>query len=252
MTSELGPTAPCRADMLGIPVDRLTMAAALDWADRQLARGTTPQAVIAVNPEKVTKAWRDPVLARQLADAGLLLPDGIGVVLAARLLGIGRFERVPGSEFMPALCALAARRGSRVYLFGARPDVVDRVRTRLLADYPGIAIAGAQHGFVSNDEMPGVVARINEAGTDIVFLALGSPRQEQWMARYLPHLRVKICQGVGGTFDVLAGVVKRAPVVWRRVHLEWLYRLLAEPARWRRQTALPEFAYHVLRKAVAG
>ncbi|TKB82309.1 MAG: WecB/TagA/CpsF family glycosyltransferase, partial [Nitrospira sp.] len=225
MMSDSGPSMPRRTELLGVPVDCLTMTAALEWAEWQLTRGSVPKAVIAVNPEKVMKAWSNPVLGTQLAQAGLLLPDGIGVVMAARLLGIGRFERVPGSEFMPHLCALAAKHGARIFLFGAKPEVVEGVKDRLLHDHPGLAIVGTQHGFLAEAEMPRLIEQINRAKPDVLFLALGSPRQEQWMARYLPQVHVKICQGVGGTFDVLAGVVKRAPSAWRTLHLEWFYRL---------------------------
>lgn len=242
---------PLRVEVLDVPVDCVTMDQAVQWADAR-ARGYEPQAVIAVNPEKVIKAQSDPELLRLLRSAGLLIPDGIGVVFATRLLRLGYSERVPGAELMPRLCALAATRGYRVFLFGASPEVNSAAVARLREKFPGLNVVGTQHGFVPGTEMPTVIARINEAKPDFLFVALGSPKQELWMAQYLPQLHVKVCQGVGGTFDVLAGRVKRAPWLFRTVHLEWLYRLLSQPSRLMRQTALPLFAFQILRKRVFG
>jgi N-acetylglucosaminyldiphosphoundecaprenol N-acetyl-beta-D-mannosaminyltransferase len=206
---------------------------------------------MAVNPEKVVHARRNPELLAQLRRAALVIPDGIGVVLAARMLGLGRFERVPGSELMPLLCERAAARGYTVFLFGAAPEVNDGAAAALRRRWPALRIVGTQHGYVDEDAMPALMQRINEAKPALLFVALGSPQQEAWIDRYLPHLEVKVCQGVGGTFDVLAGRVKRAPLFFRRIHLEWFYRLMAEPRRVTRQAALPLFAWQVLRKAVS-
>jgi len=237
---------PKRVEVLGVPVDCVTMEQAIAWTETLMA-ARTPQTVVAVNPEKVMKAGQDEQLLQHLRGAGLLIPDGIGVVLAVRLFQQGVLQRVPGSELMPNLCQLAATKGYKVFLFGASPEVVPRTAEVLQQRFPGLKIVGAQHGYVKDDEMPAVISAINVAQPDFLFIALGSPKQELWMARYLPELKVKVCQGVGGTFDVIAGKVKRAPVVFRAVHLEWLYRLLLQPSRIFRQTALPLFAYHVLK-----
>jgi N-acetylglucosaminyldiphosphoundecaprenol N-acetyl-beta-D-mannosaminyltransferase len=228
------------------------MAWARRWAEAQVRHGSAAKAVIAVNPEKVMKALQEPEVLGQLRSAGLLLPDGIGVVKAVRLMGYRFCERVPGADLMLTLCELAAARKYRVFLFGAKPSVIEQACATLMRQYPSIRVVGAQHGYLKDDEMPMLIEHINRSAADLLFVALGSPRQERWMSTYLPQLKVKVCQGVGGTFDVLAGAVKRAPLAWRTVHLEWLYRLLAEPSRWRRQSALPVFAYQVLKKAMVG
>lgn len=238
---------PKRIEILGVPVDCLTMEDALDLA-ASISTRTAPQTVMAVNPEKVMRARYDRQLLEQLRRARMLIPDGIGVVLAARMLGLGRLKRVPGSELMPRLCELAAREGHRVFLFGASPDVNARTAEVLRRRYKGLVIAGTEHGFLAEDDMPDLIQRINSLGVDFLFVALGSPKQEDWIDRYIPHLQVKLCQGVGGTFDVIAGCVRRAPLVFRAVHLEWLYRLVTNPRRLRRQTALPLFAFQVLRQ----
>ena len=242
---------PRRIEILGVPVDCLTMDRTVDLAASVLA-GNVAHSIVAVNPEKVMRAHYDPKLREQLQRAGILIPDGIGVVVAARILGLGRFERVPGSELMPRLCELAARTGRRVFLFGAAPDVNVRAAQVLQTRYRGLTIAGTQHGFLKDADMPGLIGRINASQADILFVALGSPKQEDWIDRYLPQLNVKICQGVGGTFDVIAGRVRRAPAAFRAVHLEWLYRLVSNPRRLHRQTALPRFAFHVLKQRVMG
>jgi N-acetylglucosaminyldiphosphoundecaprenol N-acetyl-beta-D-mannosaminyltransferase len=235
-----------RIEILGVPVDCLDWQTALARVESDLGAGGPARAVVAVNPEKVIRARRDTRLLEDLRRCDLLIPDGIGVVVAARLLGLGRMERVPGSELMPKICEIAARRGLGVYLFGARPEINEKAAAMLRRRYPQLHIAGRQHGYVSENEMEQVVESINASGAAVLFLALGSPRQEIWMGRYLPRLEVRICQGVGGTFDVIAGAVKRAPPAFIRLHLEWLYRLLSDPRRMLRQTALPMFALRVL------
>ena len=242
---------PTRVDILNIPVDCVTMDQAVAWADSRMTL-SEPKTVIAVNPEKIMKAQSDPALRQFLRSAGLLIPDGIGVVIATKLLGLGYAERVPGSELMPRLCGLAAEKGYSIFLFGASPEVNERAAHKLRQEFPGLTIAGTQHGYVDDADMPAVIDHINAVAPHFLFIALGSPKQELWMSTYLPRLRVKVCQGVGGTFDVLAGRVKRAPWIFRCIHLEWFYRLLSQPSRLVRQTALPLFAFHILRKRVLG
>ncbi len=242
---------PQRIEILGVPVDGVDMASALGRVEA-MARGDRCRTVIAVNPEKVMKACEDADLLAALRAADLLIPDGIGVVLAARLLGLGRMRRVPGSELMPAICGLAVRSGLSVFLYGARPEVNARAGEVLRERYPGLRIAGLEHGYVPEDGMADLIARIDASGADILFVGLGSPRQELWMARHAAALGVKVCQGVGGTFDVLAGRVKRAPALFLRLNLEWFYRLVSEPSRLARQSALPRFAAAVLRERLRG
>lgn len=236
------PVATIRIEILGVPVDCLTSAETHRLLDRMLD-GKHPHSVIAVNPEKVMSARRNPQLLEQLMRASVLLPDGIGVVLAARWKSGRTVERVTGADVMPEICRLAHRRGSGIFLFGGKEGIAERAAENLEARLPGIRIVGTQHGYIPETEMENLVARIHASGADILFLALGSPRQEQWMARYLPSLNVRLCQGVGGTFDVLAGHVRRAPKAFQMCHGEWLYRLLTDPVRVFRQQALIGYAW---------
>ncbi len=242
---------PKRVELLGAPVDCVSMEQAVEWVEELLATNRA-NSVIAVNPEKVMKASREPALLQQLQAASLLIPDGIGVVLGVRLLGLGKIERVPGAELMPRLCERAAQKGYKVFLFGGSPSVNELATAKLRVQYEGINVVGSRHGYLRDDEMPTLIAELNARSPDLLFVALGSPRQEMWMTKYLPMLNVKVCQGVGGTFDVMAGRVHRAPLIFRTMHLEWFYRLLAQPNRLLRQAALPLFAFHILKKRVFG
>ena len=242
---------PVRIEVLGVPVDRVTMGSAVRYADYWLDNGDRALTIFAVNPEKVIRARTDSKVLQILQGAGLLIPDGIGVVLAARWLGLGGMRRVAGADLMPELCRLAARKGRGVFLYGAKPEVNERAAVVLRQHFPALIIVGRQDGYLPEEEMPLLIQRINSSHADILFVALGSPRQELWMETYLPYLNVRICQGIGGTLDVLAGAAPRAPELCRRLGLEWLYRLLSDPKRAKRQLALPEFACLVIREGIA-
>jgi N-acetylglucosaminyldiphosphoundecaprenol N-acetyl-beta-D-mannosaminyltransferase len=239
-----------RVIISGVPVDCLDPGSAVAQVDRLLTR-PAPSAIFAVNPEKIVQCGRDARVKQALESAGLLIPDGIGVVLAARLLHRARIARVPGCELMPALCAHAAARGLSVFLFGGAPGVAEAAAAELALRNPGLRIAGWQHGYLDAAESHALLARINALKPDMLFVALGSPKQELWITENLGKLDIKICQAVGGTFDVLAGRVKRAPRAFRALQLEWFYRLLSQPRRALRQSALPIFAGRVARAYLA-
>ncbi len=237
---------PRRIDLLGVPVDCVTMAQAVDFVEERVACGSGCAAVVAVNPEKIMRARVDHALLDSLRRAALLIPDGIGAVWGARLLADAEIGRVPGAELMPAICARAAEKGFSVFLFGAQEAVNAKAAEVLPTRYPGLRIAGRRNGYVDADAMPSLIDEINRSGADVLFIALGSPRQEEWIDRHIGSLQVKAVQGVGGTFDVLAGRVQRAPALFRRLNLEWFYRLLREPKRLWRQRVLLFFALAIL------
>lgn len=242
---------PVRFEVLGVPVDLVRLQDTLDEVQRMLD-GSITHSIVAVNPEKVMAARRDAELFNALRNASLLIPDGIGIVLAARLLGASAIERVAGSDLMPTICEIAANQGKRIFLYGAKPGVASQAASILQDRFPNLLVAGIQHGYVTDDEMPEVVRLINNSGAEVLFVGLGSPRQELWIGRHRALLPgVKICQGVGGTFDAICGNPPRAPTIFRRLYLEWLYRLVTQPNRMSRQSALPRFAYQVARQAAA-
>lgn len=239
-----------RVSILGVPMDCVSMAQAVLVADDAIRSGRQ-MAIYAINPEKIVAANQDPRLLEAIAAAGLLIPDGIGAVLAARLGGARGVPRVPGADLMPELCSLAALRGYPVFLFGARPEVTPRACAALMEAYPGLKIAGHQNGYLSPADRARLPDRINASGARLLFVGLGSPQQELWIHENIGKLTtVNICQGVGGTLDVLAGRVKRAPVAWRKSYLEWLYRFLSEPSRLHRFPRLVKFAWRVWKEGV--
>jgi N-acetylglucosaminyldiphosphoundecaprenol N-acetyl-beta-D-mannosaminyltransferase len=242
-----------RVKVLDLWVDPIDMGQAVERIKGFLEEGQRPHSVFAVNPEKNFSAPRDPFLYAIFRSADLLIPDGISVVLATRLLHGLRFSRVAGVDLMHRICGMAAESGRTVFLFGSKEEVNRKAAAELTKLYPGLTIAGRSHGYVPEEEMSSLIARINASGAEILFLGLGSPKQEQWYAMHNDELRtVKVCQGIGGSLDTIAGIVKRAPEFWQRHYLEWFYRLVKDPKRIRRQRALPIFAFKVLgRKLVS-
>lgn len=238
-----------RLPILDIWVDPVSRAEALQRVRGFLEHGNRPHAIFAANPEKNFSVPADTELYQCYREADLLLPDGIGVVLAARLLHGIRLARLPGSEFIFDLCQLAETEGHAVFVYGAREEVNSRSVAVLQQRYPGLRIAGRANGYVAPDEMPWLVERINSSRAAILFLALGSPRQEKWFAAHKGALStVRVVQGIGGTLDTIGGNVRRAPQFWCRHNLEWFYRLSKEPRRIKRQKVLPLFALLVLRQ----
>lgn len=231
--------------VLGVPFDPVDLEGAVAACIRMVADGR-PHLAVTANPEAVVRAQDDPEFAEILRRADLVVADGIGVVWASRRLGQPLPMRVPGIELMEALCAHAARAGLRVFLLGGAEGVAEQAARTLLRNHPGLRIAGTHHGYFPDDGP--VVERIAESRADLLFVGMGMPRQEKWLSRHLPELGVRLAMGVGGSLDVLAGRVRRAPGFVQRVHLEWLYRLLQEPRRWRRQLALVRFVWLVLRR----
>jgi N-acetylglucosaminyldiphosphoundecaprenol N-acetyl-beta-D-mannosaminyltransferase len=237
--------ALAKSRVLGVPVSPLSEQDVLTSIVTAV-RSRTQIGILAVNPEKVIRAQTDRALRECLESAQILIPDGIGVVLALRWLGLARVRRVAGADLMVAICELAEREGYPVFLLGASEETSERALLQLQRRYPKLKIAGRANGYADLRDEQAACERIRASGAKILFVALGSPSQERWIARNATKLPVNVIQGVGGTLDVLAGSVRRAPKLWRSVGLEWLYRLLAQPSRIKRQSALPLFAWRVL------
>ncbi|MDM5246425.1 WecB/TagA/CpsF family glycosyltransferase [Lysinibacillus sp. G4S2] len=202
--------------------------------------------VVAINPEKIIKAKEDPALKKLLNDAEFQIPDGIGVILASKIQKGQIRERVTGVDMMMKLCEEAAKRGKPIFLYGGKPGVADAAKAKLESLFPSIKVVGTQDGYEKDEQK--VLDRINEAQPDLLFVAMGSPKQENWINANRDQLHPTIYQGVGGSFDVLAGTVKRAPEIFQKFGLEWFYRLMKEPKRIKRQIALPLFLLEVARQ----
>lgn len=208
--------------------------------------GTDKQAfIVAVNPEKIMKASDDKELRDLINQADYQIPDGIGVLLASRLQKGSIRERITGIDLMQTLVAEAAQREKKIFLYGGKPGVAEQASKNLLKKYPSLQIAGIINGYEKDQKK--IIDTINSADPDLLFVALGSPKQEEWIQMNKDKLNVSVFQGVGGSFDVLAGNIKRAPRLFLKLGLEWLYRLLVEPWRIKRQIALPKFLWKVLR-----
>lgn len=231
--------------ILGIPIHDVTLEEAVAWAGTWVAEGG-PHQMATVNPEFVMTARRDPAFRDVLERADLCLPDGVGITLAARYLGRPLRERVAGVDLVEALAARGAAEGWRIFLLGAAPGVAEQAAAVLKARHPGLAIAGTYAGSPRPEEEEDIVQRVRAARTDILLVAYGAPAQDLWLARNLARTGAKVGVGVGGALDYIAGIVPRAPRWMRRIGLEWLYRLVRQPWRWRRQRVLPLYALLVL------
>lgn len=234
------------ARVLGVRVDCVDMAAAVARIEELVDLGSRAALVATVNPEFVMHARQDSEFRSALEHAGLALPDGFGVVWALRRRGCPVPDRVTGVDLVPRLAELCARRGYRLYLLGAAPGVAGRAAERLSAMHPGLEIVGAESGSPLPVDDGATVAMVNEARPDVLLVAYGHPKQELWVARNRERLQTRVAVGVGGTFDYLAGSVRRAPGPLQRAHLEWLWRLWLEPWRARRMAILPVYALSVL------
>ncbi|AEN87034.1 MULTISPECIES: WecB/TagA/CpsF family glycosyltransferase [Priestia] len=201
--------------------------------------------IVAINPEKIMKAQEDRELKSLLNQATYQIPDGIGVILASKLKKGRIRERVTGIDMMLKLCQEATNNGKKIFLYGAKPGIADEAKAKLEEMFPGILIVGTLNGYEKNEEV--IECTINDSGAEIVFVALGSPAQENWIIAHKEKLNPSVYQGVGGSFDVISGRLNRAPAVFQKFGLEWLYRLLKEPWRWKRQLELPRFLLRVLR-----
>jgi len=236
-----------RLEILNIWVDSVTKEQALRIVEEFLEKGTRPHSIFASNPEKNFTVPKNIDLYKTFKEADLLLPDGTGMVVAARILHKAVLARVPGSEFIFDLCRLAEIKKYQIFLYGAKEEVSKAAAEKLQMRYPGLIIAGRENGYLKESEMPELIKRINNSGAEILFVALGSPMQEKWYAEHKHELtNVRVCQGIGGTLDTIAGNVKRAPEIWCKYSVEWLYRLISEPRRIKRQKVLPVFAMMVL------
>ena len=231
--------------ILGIPIHDVTLDEAVEQAAAWVREGGVHQ-MATVNPEFVMAARRDPAFRAVLEGADLCLPDGVGITLAARYLGRPLRERVAGVDLAEALAARAAGEGWRLFLLGAAPGIAEQAAAVLQRANPGLQIAGTYAGSPAPAEEDPIVEMVRAAAPHFLFVAYGAPQQDLWIARNLARLGVPVAMGVGGTFDFLAGKARRAPVWMQSAGLEWFYRLIQEPRRWRRMLALPRFALCVL------
>lgn len=242
----ISPFPPQPVSILDVPVHPVTFQEFLDAVARFIAEGD-PRQICTANPEFVMTAQRQSEFMAVLQKADLVLADGVGLLWAARRLGRPLPQRVTGSDGIYRLAERAALEGWTMFLLGAQPGVA-RKTARILQDrYPGLQVVGTYPGSPRDEDYPEIARRIKAARPHILLVAYGAPRQDLWIARHKGDLSVPVSMGVGGAFDFVAGVQKRAPSWLIRLNLEWLWRLLTQPWRWKRQLDLPRFAWRVVR-----
>lgn len=238
-----------KINVLGVQFDNVTPEEALERG-AQLMEQPGFHYVVTPNPEFVLAAEKDESFRTVLNGADLVIPDGIGVIYSAKLLGTPLKSRVPGIEFSAGMLAHMDKIGGRVFLLGAKPGVAEQAAANIAKDYPNLTICGTHDGYFKEDEP--VVQTIKAANADLLFVCLGAPRQEKFMAKYGPEMGVKLAMGLGGSLDVYAGVVERAPKRWQKLNLEWAYRLVKEPKRIGRMSKLPLVLVKAVKARLSG
>lgn len=230
----------------GLHVHRIDMADTLETIDGFIRQGD-PHHVITLDASMCVIARQDAELRQIAGNAELVTPDGAGILWACRRLGSPLIERVSGVEIVERLCALSAEKGYRLFFFGAAPGVAADAAERMRERYPACQIVGTRDGFFTSGEEAEVAASIKQARPDVLFVALGIPKQEKWIARHRADLGIPVLIGVGGSFDVHSGRVKRAPKWIQRLNLEWLYRLAKNPRKISKVMTLPKFVWMTIR-----
>ncbi len=238
-----------KTDIMGLQFDNITMEEALDAA-KALLQGEHAARVVTPNAEIAYEALHDENTRTLLNSAELMLPDGAGVVLASKILKTPLKQKVAGVDFADGLLGVLETTGQSLYLLGSKPGIGELAAQKMMQKHPKLRIAGIADGYFQ-DEAP-VIDKINASGADVLFVCLGAPKQEQFMARHQKALHVKLMAGLGGTLDSFAGTVKRAPKWMIRLNLEWLYRLIKEPKRFKRMLRLPKYLWAVVCKRIRG
>lgn len=238
-----------KTDVLGVSYDNVTMEEALARG-RQILQGDRTCYCVTPNAEMAYEALQDEGFRRLLNGAELVLPDGAGVILGAKLLKTPLKQKVAGIEFAQNMLSVMEELGSRLYLLGSKPGVAELAGKKMLEKHPELQICGMADGYFKDEAE--VVEKINTAQADAVYVCLGSPKQEYFMQKHREALSAKLLCGLGGTLDGIAGTVKRAPRWMIRLQLEWLYRLIKEPRRFKRMLRLPKFIFAAVKKRMKG
>jgi N-acetylglucosaminyldiphosphoundecaprenol N-acetyl-beta-D-mannosaminyltransferase len=243
---------PVRRELLGVSVDALIMTEVISRCTDAVEHGRY-LSVGMVNAAKVVAMRKDALLRGAVAGCGMVLADGQSVIWAGRLLGLPLPERIAGVDLFLALLGEASRRGYRVYFLGARPDILRRMLAEVGRRYPDLIVAGAHDGYFPVDDEPGIAGQIRQTASDLLFIGMSSPRKELFTAQWGERTGARVVHGVGGSFDILAGLTRRAPLWWQRHGLEWLYRASQEPVRLgsRYLTTNTSFMTMVARQAIA-
>jgi N-acetylglucosaminyldiphosphoundecaprenol N-acetyl-beta-D-mannosaminyltransferase len=230
-------------DFAGIKVDNITLEGAVSRVEGFLS-SSTPHLIVTPNPEIIVAAQKDPELMEIANSASLRAPDGISMVVVSKILRNPLKERVSGIDLMLKIVESCGKKGSGIFLLGGREGVAEEAASKLIEKFPGLNIVGTHHGYFTEDKE--VIYKIKSTRPQLLFVGLGAGRQEKWLNKYKNELNVPVSMVIGGSLDVISGRKKRAPKWIQKLYIEWLYRLITEPQRWKRQLALPRFLYLTL------
>lgn len=237
-----------KVNILGVLVDKYNIEEASDKIVDYLKNGNRRKCIYTPNSEIIMTAYKDRAFLDVLNNADMLTADGIGVVYASKILSNPIKSRAAGYDIACRVLEKSAPLGMSVYLFGAKPGVAQQAADNICKKYPGIKIAGCQDGYFDEEKEKKIIEDINEKKPDVLFVCLGAPKQEWWIDNHKNELDFGVCMGIGGSLDVFAGTVKRAPVVYQKLGIEWLYRFIKQPSRAGRMLELPKFGFTVLLK----
>lgn len=233
-----------RLEILGVGVDRVSSSEALARIATFITEGRATGAshqIVTANAEIIYQASKNEKMRSVINQAQLVTADGSGVVWASKQLGEPLAERVTGIDLVNSICAASAQYGWKLYILGSAPGVADTAAQNICDKYPGCNIIGTHHGYFDEKEEQKILEELREQKPDVLFVALGAPKQEYWIAEHVSALGIPVAMGIGGSMDVLSGNVKRAPQWMQKLSLEWLYRVLIQPTRFKRVLALPKF-----------
>lgn len=231
-----------RTCLFGLPINITT----LDEIKNHLLNSTNPMQVVTINPEMITKSYKDTELSQLIKNADVVVPDGIGVVIALKMVGI-RTSRIPGIELSYALLKEAEKRNLTVALIGADEDTIQKAKNELLKDMPNLNFVYVRNGYFNKDEENVIIQDLAKLQPDLLFAGLGFPKQEKFLESFKKYSKNTIMIGVGGSFDVWAKKLKRAPLIFQKLYMEWFYRLLCQPSRFRRMfPSIPLFLLRVI------
>ncbi len=237
--------------VLGVRIDKVNQEEAYSQFLNLFNNGSC-SAIYTPNPEIIMKACEDDELKSVISDADLVIPDGIGVIYASKILDLGLEERVPGIEFMERMLIFCNNSSRSIFLLGGKPDIARKAGEAIQKKYPKIEISGYNDGYFKDSDELKIIDKINEAKPDILFVALGAPKQEKWISRHKKILNTSVAIGVGGSLDVWSGYARRAPKLFIDLNLEWLYRIIRHPSRIGRALMLPKFLIAVIIEKLKG
>ncbi len=250
MTTRMRPPSPDAVPILGVKVHCIEMDSALQRLNEFIEQ-RMPRHIVTADASMLVMAREDAELRSIIEHAALVTPDSYGILWAAHRLRAPMRERVSGVDIVEHLCALSPQKGYRIFFFGAAPGVAELAAERMRTLYPGASIVGTRCGFFTPEELPAILQEIRAAQPHVLCVAMGIPKQEKWIAAHMAELQVPVSIGVGGTLDVLSGTVRRAPRLFQKLRLEWLWRLLSNPKKIGKVLLLPRFVALVLKEGTA-